>query len=727
MTELEIHLENCYGIRRFKHKFNFGESKTQLIYAPNGVMKSSLASTLDDIAEGKVSKDRIFSNRVNHREVKIDGIDIEKDEIFVIQRMKSADFKEASTILANEKLKNEYDALNSKLNESKNDFLKQIQPLFGIKNNAVESEIESVFRQELFKMFETYDAEINEIKEPIYSDILYSEVFNDKSIKFLESKDFKSKIKDYIKVYDTLVNENDALFMKGTFNHYNADTVTKSLKDNNFFSANHKVKIKEQEITNAKELEDLIFNEKEKVLKDPLLANTFNEIDKLLNSNAELRKFRNYVEENQEIIKEFADLSNFKKKLILNYLAKFKSEFNVLLKLHKDSSVQRDKIILEAKKEQDDWKNVIDIFKRRFTVPFEVHIKNQESVILNSEPASLLFKYTDGNGPDDTKFLGGAELQESLSTGEQRVFYLLNIIFQIETRRKLNKNQLVIVDDIADSFDYKNKYAIIEYLKDVLDDPHFFMIILTHNFDFYKTIKSRLGAKINYQGNWTTTRKSGEIELSIGEKRDVFPILRSNYDICDFTFIACVPFVRNLIDFTIGDDNNNYLLLTSLLHMKPERADKGINKTEDITVQSVLDVFNTTFQQTKIKANSNDNVFDLIITKAEEIYNLADGNPIDIKYKICISIGIRLLAEKFMISKIVDPNFHNHILKKQTGQIVDKYRAEFPLEKDNLGILDRVNLMTPENIHVNSFMYEPLMDLTDDHLKILYNDVKTLT
>ncbi|MBC5842185.1 hypothetical protein H8R23_12275 [Flavobacterium sp. F-380] len=726
MTELEIHLENCYGIRRFKHKFNFGESKTQLIYAPNGVMKSSLASTFDDIAEGKLSKDRIFSNRVNHREVKIDGIDIEKDEIFVIQRMKSTDFKEASTILANEKLKNEYDALNSKLIESKNDFFKQIQPLLGIKSNAVETEIESVFRQELFKMFETYDAEINEIKEPIYSDILYSEVFNDKTIKFLESKDFKSKIKDYIKVYDTLVNENDALFMKGTFNHYNADTVTKSLKDNNFFSANHKVKIKDQEITNAKELEDLIFNEKEKVLKDPLLANTFNEIDKLLNSNAELRKFRNYVEENQEIIKEFADLSNFKKKLILNYLAKFKNEFNILLKLHKDSSIQRDKIILEAKKEQDDWKNVIDIFKRRFTVPFEVHIKNQESVILNSEPASLLFKYTDGSGPDDTKFLGGTELQESLSTGEQRVFYLLNIIFQIETRRKLNKNQLVIVDDIADSFDYKNKYAIIEYLKDVLDDPYFFMIILTHNFDFYKTIKSRLGAKINYQGNWTTTRKSGQIELSIGEKRDVFPVLRSNHDICDFTFIACVPFVRNLIDFTIGDDNNNYLLLTSLLHMKPERADKGINKTEEITVQSVLDVFNTTFQQTKIKANSNDNVFDLIITKAEEIYNLADGNPIDIKYKICISIGIRLLAEKFMISKIVDPNFHNHILKKQTGQIVDKYRAEFPVEKDNLGILDRVNLMTPENIHVNSFMYEPLMDLTDDHLKILYNDVKTL-
>ena len=160
--------------------------------------------------------------------------------------------------------------------------------------------------------------------------------------------------------------------------------------------------------------------------------------------------------------------------------------------------------------------------------------------------------------------------------------------------------------------------------------------------------------------------------------------------------------------------------------MKPERADKGISKTEDLTIQSVLDIFNSTFQQTKTKANSTYKVYDLIIVKAEEIYNLANGNPLDIKFKICISIGIRLLAEKFMISKIVDANFHTNILKKVTGQIVVKYRTEFPTETNNLAILDRVNLMTAENIHVNSFMYEPLMDLTDDHLKTLYNDVKTL-
>lgn len=160
--------------------------------------------------------------------------------------------------------------------------------------------------------------------------------------------------------------------------------------------------------------------------------------------------------------------------------------------------------------------------------------------------------------------------------------------------------------------------------------------------------------------------------------------------------------------------------------MKPARIAEGIKDTGNITVQEILNVFNSTFNSTKTKANPTENVFGLILTKAEEVYQQNDGNPLDIKYKICISIAIRLIAERFMISQITDSNFHANIHKKQTGQIVEKYRNEYPAKINNIGIVDRVNLMTAENIHVNSFMYEPLMDLTDEHLRTLYSDVKTL-
>lgn len=76
-------------------------------------------------------------------------------------------------------------------------------------------------------------------------------------------------------------------------------------------------------------------------------------------------------------------------------------------------------------------------------------------------------------------------LLKSLSQGEKKALYILNIIFEIEVRRQAGQETLFVVDDIADSFDYKNKYAIIQYLNDISEGPVFKQVILTHNFYFF--------------------------------------------------------------------------------------------------------------------------------------------------------------------------------------------------------------------------------------------------
>ena len=48
------------------------------------------------------------------------------------------------------------------------------------------------------------------------------------------------------------------------------------------------------------------------------------------------------------------------------------------------------------------------------------------------------------------------------------------------------------------------------------------------------------------------------------------------------------------------------------------------------------------------------------------------------------------------------------------------------LDEKILRILDAVNIVTPEQIHVNSFMYEPLVDMDIIELLNLYKDVKGL-
>lgn len=723
MNTLNLDLENCYGINKLTHEFSFADTKVHLIYAPNGVMKSSFALTFEDIAENRVTTDRIFKSRVNRRNVSIDGVAAEKDDIFVIQRLKDATFKDATTILANNELRERYAGLNEKVGNAKTDFIKALQPFLGIKENLIEMELIAIFGGSFLKILEELKDLVEAITTPNFVDIIYNEVFNEKILKFLQGKNFNKKISDYIEIYDSLVNKNESLFVKGTFNHYNADTVSKTLKENKFFIANHKVKIKDLEIDNIAQLEELIASEREKVLNDPDLKGKFDEIDKALNSNVELRRFRSYIEQNQEILVEFSDLGAFRKKLIINYVASIKTEFQALLKVKSETDTERQRIIEEANLEQEDWKKVLKVFRERFSVPFELRISNQHDVILNDKPASLIFRYTDPLGHVD---LGGPELQQSLSTGEQRVFYLLNIIFQIEVKRRSGRKQLVIVDDIADSFDYKNKYAIIQYLKDISEEDNFYMIVLTHNFDFYKTFKSRLGGRINFSGNWMAVRELNEIKLYVGEKKDVFPLLRAKFGECDLTFISCIPFVRNLIEFTIGTENNSYLALTSLLHMKPARVEEGIASSVDIEKGHINTIFNSVFDLQIGCDNPEKKVLSLIMEKAAEIIANNELDFTDLKVKLCLSLAIRLKAEEYMISKITNPVFVEHIHKKQTGMIVKAFRSEFPEETEILVILDAVNLMTAENIHVNSFMYEPLMDLSIDHLRRLYNSVFAL-
>ena len=100
-----------------------------------------------------------------------------------------------------------------------------------------------------------------------------------------------------------------------------------------------------------------------------------------------------------------------------------------------------------------------------------------------------------------------------LSQGEKRALYLLNIIFDIERIKSTGKEMLFIIDDIADSFDYKNKYAIVEYLREMSTNPNFRLIILSHNFDFYRTVSMRLG--LNRRDRLSAEHVGNSIELIV--------------------------------------------------------------------------------------------------------------------------------------------------------------------------------------------------------------------
>ena len=70
-----------------------------------------------------------------------------------------------------------------------------------------------------------------------------------------------------------------------------------------------------------------------------------------------------------------------------------------------------------------------------------------------------------------------------------------------------------------------------------------------------------------------------------------------------------------------------------------------------------------------------------------------------------------------VISKIilvnVDISRYSHLYKKN-------------INDNAMEILEQVAMLTPENIHLNSFMFEPILDMSLLHLYDLYQEVKNL-
>ena len=182
------------------------------------------------------------------------------------------------------------------------------------------------------------------------------------------------------------------------------------------------------------------------------------------------------------------------------------------------------------------------------TYPFKLKIENKDDVILKTTTPSIKFIF---HYSGEEKNIERRDLLEVLSQGERRALYILNIIFEVEARKKSGQKTLFIVDDIADSFDYKNKYAIIEYLRDISKEDIFYQIILTHNFDFFRTIEGRFIGRNNYK---MVIKSESKISLENADYLKPFDYFKSNLHTNNKILIASIPFVRNLAQYCGYDD-----------------------------------------------------------------------------------------------------------------------------------------------------------------------------
>ena len=718
---LSCKLENCYGIKYFNQSFDFSQSKSILIYASNGIMKTSFARTFEQLQDGKQPEEKIYE-KVSTAEITINGTSISANEIFVINPYIDK-YKDASisTLLVDEDSKKQYETELEEILKLKTSLLEKLSKKSGKASNGLESLILKDFDSE--SDFFTFLSSLTDLADDNnqYLDIKYGHIFDDKVLGLLNNETVQKNIREYSEIYNKLL-ENTPFFDKGAFNPSKAEALLKSLEKNHFFTKQNKIKLTNVDsLLSHKELQESLDKANENLIKNKKLK----KIQDLITKNAQVQAFQSLIEEKPDLINDLNDLPTLKKKIWLSYFSKCKEDIKSLLLSYKEKKSTLQNIEDKAIIEKTRWNKVVKIFEQRFVVPFSLDIEDSKSVILGQSVPNIVFKFKDSNEQYNDLSKEKLENHNTLSQGERRALYFLNIIFEIESRIEQNTKTLFVIDDIADSFDYRNKYAIIQYLKELPTkaEGRFFQIILTHNFDFFRTVQERILNNSNKRNCSFIAQKCQKEEVSLikaGDKNVISPLKywkdqfkHSN----DLKFvIAAIPFIRELLGYF--DDQESHDIrdkLTALLHFK--------DNTTSIKFSELQGLYKKNWKLEIKKEQENITVFNQILSTAKEISNCGDGeSSFNLENKIILAIASRLNTERYIKSCGIE-------LQDTLGQtfnlFVDTNKHD-DSKYDEIKLLEEVVIMTPENIHLNSFMYEPIIDMSDLHLKKLYNKISNL-
>ena len=745
---LSGHFKNCYGLKQFNlQNINFSRCNKALIYAPNGVMKSSLSKVFDDISKGATTCDRIFQNVVSNysvthytsRYVYSSANRTQPtatDRIYVVNTFNNSfEFTKetVSTLLADETTRNAYNVLMAQFSGEIIQIEEKLRVLTGLTKSQIKGKLitdlgltgtadwTDIFEKlnELYATRRTFE---------YLNDCTYSELFNDKAMAVYGKQEFLNSIEEYISSLNILLENNPIL--NDRFTDRNAETLGKEMAKHNLFNAQHTICLKDgTTVIHSLEEWNFVVNEQlDRLYSSPELSTVFQKLKKMLTSNGEVSRLRDIIVAHREIIPALSDIPALKVQTWLDCFSKLDMSFDDYYRNISQYTAQIKVLYEQASAQSARWQTVVNKFNRRFRVPFEVRIENKANFLLKDEAPNLSFKYTRGMIAQQSATLKKDDLMVSLSTGEKRALYLLYILFDLERIRQQatagGGQFLIVADDIAASFDYKNKYAIIEYLNDLGNTSGIDLLILTHNFDFYRTVKLRLGVARNH---CYIAQRDEEGIVSITEfkyqkdffKNVVIKDIKDGNIINDDKkklLISSIPFYRNLCEYS--GKEVEYSRLTCFLHLKTTPLDTLTVKISDLW--NLINPFlnNTTF-------SGADEDYYTAVTRVANTCVADNTNEVLLDNKLFIAIAIRLLTEKFMKNTLIsNGKACSDADSNQTRKWFNQVKRF--LTPAQISVIEEVNLITPESIHLNSFMFEPLIDISNWALKDLYTRVTNL-
>lgn len=690
-------LENAYGIKELKVSFDDNTLSQNLVYSKNGTFKASFSRCLYNLSNNEKEKieDRITKIPANIEMKMIDDEGesnnlINKFLVFsreIYEEKSLSDYEKELEMLTIDKRKQEYvqDLINSTLEEP----IAELQINAKSINLDLQKALETLnipYKGKLDWYLEVFKY-IDGAPDENISEINLKTIFQ-KTYDILDNDNFQENINNYINIYNKKIKEE---LFDDDFDENSCISFLESLKKTKFMNEDKKrgVILNGTSYYDYDSVQEIINKTMKNISSSPEILKSNQELIKSMGTSNEAQKLKKEIINNPLLIKQ---LSLGRKKIIRIALKNSGLQTKYWINILENAMSELKKIYDEVQNMNSKFEKAIEIYKLRFRPVFDIKIKNKKESMLGLDLPSLYFKYKKYDCDIEEKFL-----YDILSSGEKTS---LNIIkFIVEYISNKDSKPFIILDDIVETFDYANRYAFIEYINDMVNDDTP-VIVLTHNFEFYRTLHSRIKKLVPLV---TNVDEKGRIFIQECSKinRNIEDVL--NVQSKKELFFA-IPYLREAK--MILQDNNE--ILNACLHYK--------EKTLKLILKDIMDLF-----PKKIKLDIDPNLFYL-----DELENVLSSikmtNNYDLVEKTIYSIGCRVFLEQ----KIIQKNFDliKDVNENQFAYIIKKYHNQ--LNEKVLELAERVSISTPEFIHGNAFMYEPLIDIDGFYLKELYDDIKKL-
>lgn len=130
MNKINLNLDHCFGITKLSQELTFDGENAVLIYAPNGLMKTSFAKTLQSYGQGKTDKVKdVVADIAGSIDIKDEHGNVILPASIYVSNCEEPDSetpKNITSFLADSVLKQQYDDILKNLSEKQKALFKDI-------------------------------------------------------------------------------------------------------------------------------------------------------------------------------------------------------------------------------------------------------------------------------------------------------------------------------------------------------------------------------------------------------------------------------------------------------------------------------------------------------------------------------------------------------------------------------------------------------------------------